>query len=94
MKLIWDEIKRQWVLRKRGIDFAVLDRLFKGSTIDDYDADHSQDEERWWSLGMLDGDVILVVYTEKGDTIRVITARPATREETQLYYEQFFGEPI
>ncbi len=45
-------------------------------------------------LGHLDGAVIAVVYTEREGTIRLITTRKATTDEAQLYYEEFFGEPL
>lgn len=94
MAFVWDEGKRKRVLREHGLDFADVCRVFRGPMIDDYDYAHSREEDRWRALGLLDGNVILVVYAERGDTIRLITARRATPEETQLFHEQFFGEPL
>ncbi len=94
MKFVWDEGKRKRVLREHGLDLAGVHRVFRGPRIDDYDAAHSQEEDRWRTLGLMDGNVILVVYAERGDTIRLITARRASPEETQLFHEQFFGEPL
>ena len=92
MKFEWDETKRTRVLVKHGLDFADIPRAFRGPRIVDYDPAYSHGEDRWRMLGILDDDVILIVYTERGDTVRLITARKATPEETQLFFEEFFGE--
>ena len=94
MKFEWDEAKRAKVLREHGLDFANVTRAFEGPMIDDRDESHSQSEERWRMLAILDGDVIFVIYTATQDTIRLITARKATLREAQLFFEECFGEPI
>jgi uncharacterized DUF497 family protein len=44
-------------------------------------------EERWLALGSLEGAVIAFVYTKRGDTIRLISARRANRNERKRYFE-------
>lgn len=94
MQFEWDEAKRAKVLDEHGLDFADVVRAFEGPRIEDFDSSHSQTEERWRMLGILDGEAIMVVYTERAGTVRLITARKATVEEAQLYFAEFFGEPL
>ncbi len=59
------------------------------STIDnrlfEYDVEHSDYEDRWKVIGMVD-EILFVVYTERGDFTRLISARKATATERRRYY--------
>jgi uncharacterized DUF497 family protein len=89
----WDERKRRENLRKHGIDFAEARRAFDAPALVDYDQGHSNEEDRYRMLGLLDDRVVVVIYTERGGSIRLISVRFATPSETLLYMEEFFGEP-
>ena len=52
-----------------------------------YDFEHSTNEDRYIALGVV-GDVLFVVYTERKEAIRLISARLATNAERRLYYDQ------
>ena len=52
-----------------------------------YDFEHSVDEDRYIAIGKV-GDVLFVVFTERKETIRLISARLATNAERDLYYDQ------
>lgn len=54
-----------------------------------YDFEHSIDEDRYIAIGMV-GNLLFVVFTERGQNIRLISARLATESERRLYYEQNF----
>ena len=54
-----------------------------------YDFEHSNAEERYIAIGKV-GDVLFVVFTERGENIRLISARLATNLERGLYYGQDF----
>ena len=43
------------------------------------------DERRWYTIGMVEGVVLAVVYTEGDDACRIISARKATRQERKKY---------
>ena len=88
----WSEKKRQANLAKHGIDFKDVAAAFAGPSIDIYDAEHSESEERWRRLLWLNGEVVVVVYAEFGEAVRLISARPGNREETQVYLDQFLGD--
>lgn len=81
----WDQDKAAGNLRKHGVDFAdavgVFDDLFALSMSDD-----DPSEERWIGLGVGTlGRVLVVVYTYRGDMIRIISARHATPSERETY---------
>jgi uncharacterized protein len=90
----WDERKRRQNLRRHRIDFADVPRAFDRPLIVDYDAAHSNGEERFRMLGWLDGRVIVAIYTERRQRIRLISVRYATVPEATLYMQEFFGEPF
>lgn len=72
-----------------GISFEMAVRVFKDpKRIERYDAKHSDTEDRWNVIGLV-GKVLFVVFTERGDNIRLISARRATEEETEEYYHDY-----
>ncbi|MRX49833.1 BrnT family toxin [Paracoccus sp. S-4012] len=77
----WDDAKRQSALAKHGIDFLRAARVFRQPhrVLPALDGP----EERWMAIGQLDGVIITVVFTRRGDAIRIITARRARRNERQ-----------
>ena len=83
----WDSDKAIANLRKHGIDFAdsvvvLSDDL--AITVQD----ERFDEERFITIGMDGlGRMLVVVYTLRGNNIRLISARPATRQECRQYEE-------
>ena len=84
----WDPAKARANLRKHGVRFA--DAV---TALEDPNAisvrDERSDEERWISVGLDSlARVLVTVYTWRGERIRLISARPATRRETQQYEEQ------
>jgi hypothetical protein len=55
--------------------------------IEMFDFEHSLEEDRYIAIGMV-GDILFVVFTERKDNIRLISARLATELERSLYYDQ------
>lgn len=90
----WDETKRRANRIKHRIDFKDVVSAFSGPNLDDHDLDHSNGEERWRRLIWLKNQVVAVTYTitMRGEKVRLISARPANREETEIYLEYFYGE--
>ena len=87
MRFIWDEAKRESNLRKHGLDFADAHRVFDGIVVQQPDTRFHYDEHRHIAVGMLDALVVIVVHVEADETIRIISMRRATRNETNFYYE-------
>ena len=84
----WDSEKEALNIRKHGLDFEVALLVFEDENyIEWYDAAHSEAEERYNVLGMVH-DVLFVVYTERRNNIRIISARLATKQERSLYYDR------
>jgi uncharacterized DUF497 family protein len=83
----WDPAKARANLRKHGVRFAdavtVLEDERAISVRDD-----REDEDRWVTIGMDSlARILVVVYTWRGEQIRLISARPATSRESREYEE-------
>ena len=89
MKFEWDDSKNRINIIKHGIDFAeACSTFFDDEAILFDDPDHSEDEERFLLVGMSKTTRVLMVshcYRAEGDTIRIISARKATKAETDYY---------
>jgi len=82
----WYSEKERLNVEKHGIDLETVKKVFDDPfRIEQYDEAHSGIEDRWQTLGMA-GEVLLVVYTERVEKIRIIMAREATSEEKEIYY--------
>ena len=82
----WYSEKERINVEKHGINLDTVKTVYNDPfRIMQYDEIHSGLEDRWQMLGMANG-VLFVVYTERGEKIRIITAREATPEERRIYY--------
>lgn len=87
MTVEWDEQKAASNLLKHGVAFADAVGAFEDPNALTRD-DTNDDEERYVTLGMdFVGRVLVVVYTYRGEAIRIISARNATRAERRQYTE-------
>ncbi len=78
MEFEWDERKNQVNITKHELDFADAVKVFRLPLRISLDQRQDYGEERWIGLGMLDGRVVLVVFTEPDEkTIRIISLRKA-----------------
>lgn len=78
MKFEWDDEKEQKNIVKHGLDFSIASRVFfDENRIEYYDEKHSEGEDRYITIGLVNNIVCLitVVYTEREDSIRLISAR-------------------
>lgn len=85
----WHAGKARSNAKKHGVDFEEAATVFSDKlSLTIPDPDHSDDEERWVVLGSsIRGRLLVVVFTERGASIRIISARCATRRE-RLDYEE------
>ena len=89
-KFIWDNEKAKINKKKHGINFETAAEVFLDENrIDDYDELHSNFEDRTRVIGMVE-EILTVIYTERGDRNRIISARKASKTEKEDYYEQFY----
>jgi uncharacterized DUF497 family protein len=80
----WDEQKRDWVLAERGIDFLRVTTIFDGRPLLTVPTSRG-DEERFLSIGPIEGRLFAVVWTWRDGAIRIVTARRARHEEEKRY---------
>ena len=84
----WDAQKDLLNRRKHGLSLYAASFVFADpQRLEWFDVDHSEAEDRYKVLGRI-GRVVFVVYTQRGDVTRLISARLATRRERRVYYEQ------
>jgi len=85
----WDEDKAQANLKKHRVSFDEATTVFADPlSITILDPDHSADEQRYVDVGTSDkGRVVVVVYTERGGRLRIVSCRRATPSERRLYEE-------
>ena len=86
----WDDNKAAANLTKHGVAFEEAATVFDDPLyVDFYDPDHSSDEHRYIIIGQSNrGRLLFVAYTERGKTIRLISAREATPSEKESYEEE------
>jgi len=74
-------------LKKHKVSFEEAASVFGDSMAYTFpDPDHSVGEERWLAFGMSRmGRILAIIYTERRDTIRLISARLATKHERSIY---------
>lgn len=90
----WDENKAVANIRKHGVSFELASSIFADPLLVSVaDLEHGGGEERWFSVGCaVNGTVLSVVYVwreidEALANVRLISARPATRNEARFYEE-------
>ena len=91
----WDAIKAAINADKHGVTFDQAATVFLDPlALTVFDEAHSQDEERWWLLGHdASGTLLLVAHTHQATgpasaSVRLISARPATKHERQFYEDE------
>ena len=88
----WDDRKAAINKKKHGVSFELAAKVFLDEfLIDDYDENHSDDEDRIKVIGMV-AKVLAVIYTERQDRYRLISARLANNREVKKYYGQFSSQ--
>ena len=89
MNFEWDAEKERKNLRKHGIRFSTAKLVFNDlNRLEYFDEVHSLHEDRFVIIGKVAGTltVLVVVYTERTNSIRIISARPALKNEEEAYY--------
>ena len=85
----WDPPKAAANLEKHQVSFEGAKSVFFDEfAVQFFDSDHSSDEERFLMLGMSSGAKLLIVChceRERGEIIRIISARKATKRESAFY---------
>ena len=86
MRFTWDETKRRANLKDHEIDFVDAERVFAGLTATFEDDRAAYHEQRFVTLGLLDGNPVSIVHAESDEEIRVISFRRATTHEEEILF--------
>jgi len=87
MRFEWDPEKARRNLAKHGVSFEEAAKAFADPlSISRFDPDHSDDEDRFLLLGATHvGRLVVVAHTDRDDSVRIISARMASRRERRAY---------
>jgi len=90
LRFEWDDAKAAANLRKHRVSFdEAAEVFFDPYAFGDYDSEHSDDEARFFIVGMSGRRMLYVVYAERaGDVVRVISARRAKKLERKIYGQE------
>jgi uncharacterized DUF497 family protein len=88
LKFEWDETKNKRNILQHGVDFAdVVDFLDDPGLIERLDLREEYGEERIMAYANVAGRILAILFVERGAAIRLISARPASRDETDDYFK-------
>ncbi len=88
MRTTFDPRKRADTLANRGLDFDGARHVFAGAhlTIEDDRRDYG--EVRWQSVGRLNNNLVMVVWTQRGDARHIISMRKCNERERKRYLDR------
>jgi len=85
----WDDAKAAKNYAKHGVTFEAARDVFDDPfALDWTDKGQDEGEQRFTTLGMVEGRLLFVVYTMRGDAIRIISARLAEPFERRMYHDE------
>jgi uncharacterized DUF497 family protein len=90
MEFDWDERKRLANLAKHRLDFGDVDLVFEQPHLE-LEARPVGDEIRRRAIGYLGESVVAVIYTMRGDTVRIISMRKARDNERRRLHQEVYG---
>ena len=88
MQFEWDERKNRLNIEKHGIALSDSWQVFERPLLIRLDERKDYGEPRWIALGDLNGMVMVLVFTRRGETIRVISMRKGNKHERQIYQDR------
>jgi uncharacterized DUF497 family protein len=87
MAIEWDIKKNQINIEKHGIDFVDANKIFENPILTKIDDRIDYKEKRWIGIGKLEQVIVVLVYTIRGNNIRIISIRKANKIERKIYNE-------
>ncbi|WP_154717042.1 BrnT family toxin [Sterolibacterium denitrificans] len=85
MQIEFDPEKRNKTLTERGLDFARAGEVFAGVNVTAEDARFDYSEPRFNTVGVLDGRMVVMVWTPRGEARRIISMRKANEREISKF---------
>ena len=83
----WDEPKRRKNIKNHGLNFVGCEAIWDNFTITREDVRRGYHEKRLVTFGLLGGDVVVLVYTERRTGPHIISLRKAEKHEARYYFE-------
>ena len=83
----WDESKRRKNIKDHGLDFVGCDAIWDNFTITREDIREAYGEKRLVTFGILKGDLVVTVHTERRAGSRIISLRRAEKHEARYYFK-------
>jgi uncharacterized DUF497 family protein len=87
MEFEWDSAKERANRKKHCIGFRTAAKIFLDPNVIEFDDFDSADELRFNAIGLVEGRILFMAYTIRGDVIRIISARGAEPNEKRKYHE-------
>lgn len=88
MEITFDQAKRDATLQERGMDFADAGQVFAGVTLDLIDDRFDYQEQRWITAGLLNGRMVVLVWTPTAEGRRIISMRKANDREQKRWADR------
>ncbi len=88
MKITFDPAKRDLTLKFRGLDFARAGEVFAGRTATVADDQRDHGEIRFITAGHLNGRLVVVVWTQRGEARRIISMRHCHAKEEKIWHRR------
>lgn len=82
----FDSEKSEWTVQNRGISFVAARKVWQDVDAIEGPGNSVRGEERWIKVGLIDSKLWTVVFTYRAGLIRVISVRPARKDEKDAYY--------
>jgi uncharacterized DUF497 family protein len=83
----WDEPKRQRNIKDHGLDFEGADAIWDNFTVTREDIREDYGEKRLVTFGILGGEIVVLVHTERDNEMHVTSLRKAEKHEAHYYFE-------
>ena len=89
MRIEFDAAKRAATLEARGLAMARADEVLAGATLTVEDDRKDYGEDRFITIGLLNGTMVVLVWTPRNGAYRIISMRKANERERRIYGSRF-----
>ncbi len=93
MNFDWDPQKNEENIGNHHLDLADAHEIFDGPMLEKLDSREEYGEDRYVSIGFLRNIVVVVVYSERGETVRLISLRKALKYE-RTEFERYLADEL
>lgn len=83
----WDESKRRRNIKLHGLDFEGAEAIWDNFTVTREDIRENYAEKRMVTFGLLNGEVVVLVHTDRHDDMHIISLRKAEKYEARYYFK-------